>query len=113
MRFIIKARPAAGYMTLKNTGDKPVALTAASSPACGMLMLHLSKQEHGIDKMVQVDKATVPAHGSVTFAPGGYHLMCMQPKDTMRTGGSVPVTLTFEGGQTVTAQFPVKGPGGK
>lgn len=113
MRFIIKARPAAGYMTLRNNGDKPAILTAAASPACGMLMLHRSVRQNGIETMQHMSSITVPAHGNVSFAPGGNHLMCMQPQDTMRIGKSVPVTLTFADGSTVTAQFPVKGPGGK
>jgi copper(I)-binding protein len=35
----------------------------------------------------------------------------MNPK--MNVGDTVPVTLTFAGGEKVTAQFPVKGPGGQ
>ena len=31
----------------------------------------------------------------------------------MALGQSVPMTLKFSGGDTLTAQFPVKGPGGK
>ena len=111
MRFIIKARPAAGYFTLNNASGKPVELTGASSSACSMLMLHQSKQENGVEKMRMLDKVPVPAHGTVSFAPGGYHLMCMNPK--MGIGDNVPVTLTFAGGEKVTAQFPVKGPGGQ
>lgn len=112
MRFIIKARPAAGYMTLRNAGDQPATLTSASSPACGTLMLHQSKQVKGVDTMRHVTSIDVPAHGTVSFSPGSYHLMCMQPKD-MQAGESVPVTLSFADGGKVTAQFPVKGPGGK
>jgi periplasmic copper chaperone A len=111
LRLIIKDRPAAGYMTLRNTGDGPAMLTGASSPGCGMLMLHQSKQENGVEKMLHVPSITIAAHGTFNFAPGGYHLMCMQPQ--MQVGESVPVTLTFKNGQTVTAQFPVKGAGGK
>jgi hypothetical protein len=113
MRFIIKARPAAGYMTLRNDGDKAVTLIGATSPACGMLMLHKSKQEKGIEKMQHVTVVPVPPHGTVSFAPGDYHLMCMEPQAGMKVGASVPVTLKFKGGESVTAQFPVKGPGGK
>jgi hypothetical protein len=113
MRFIIKATPAAGYLTVRNDGDTAVALTGASSPACGMLMIHESKQEKGIEKMQHVASVPVPPHGKVTFAPGRYHLMCMQPQANMKVGATIPVTLKFKDGQTVTAQFPVKGPGGK
>src|SRR6187551_2303237 len=83
MRFIIKARPAAGYFTLRNNGDAAVELTGASSSACGMLMLHQSKQEKGVDRMMHVKSVSVPAHGTLAFAPGGYHLMCMSPTNAM------------------------------
>ncbi len=111
MRFIIKARPAAGYFTLHNATDGPLELTGASSSACGMIMLHQSKEVNGVEKMLPVKSIAVPAHGDVTFAPGGYHLMCMSPGSAMTVGASVPVTLKFADGQTVTAQFPVQGPG--
>ena len=113
MRFIIKARPASGYFTLKNDGDSAVELTGASSSACGMVMLHQTKSEGGVDKMMMVKSVKVPAHGSFSFAPGGYHLMCMKPKASMKLGANVPVVLKFADGKTVTASFPVKGPGGK
>ena len=113
MRFIIKARPAAGYFTLKNDGNSAVELTGASSSACGMLMLHQTKSENGIDRMTMVKSVKVPAHGSLSFAPGGYHLMCMQPQSSMAIGAKVPVILKFADGETVSAAFPVKGPGGK
>lgn len=113
MRFIIKARPAAGYFTLRNNGDKPIKLTGASSPACGMLMLHQSQEKSGMDHMMHVKSVSVPAHGSVEFSPGGYHLMCMSPTKAMAVGANVQVTLKFEDGAAATASFPVKGPGGK
>jgi periplasmic copper chaperone A len=113
LRFIIKARPAAGYFTLKNGGDKPVDLVSASSPACGMLMLHQSKEVNGVETMRPVKSVAVPAHGSLSFAPGGYHLMCMQPQPSMQAGSSAMVTLKFGDGQSLTQSFPVKGPGGK
>jgi copper(I)-binding protein len=113
MRFIIKARPAAGYFTLRNNSDTAKQLTGASSSACGMLMMHQSKQEDGVDKMLPVKSVAVPAHGLVEFAPGGYHLMCMSPTNAMAIGAQVPVTLRFSDGASVTASFPVKGPGGK
>jgi copper(I)-binding protein len=113
MRFIIRATPAAGYFTLKNDSDSAVELTGASSSACGMLMLHETKQVNGVEQMLMVKRIRVPAHGTFSFERGGYHLMCMQPQSSMQVGASVPVTLKFADGKTLTAQFPVKGPGGK
>lgn len=113
MRFIIKARPASGYFTLRNNGDAAVELTGASSSACGMLMLHQSKQEKGVDRMMHMKSVSVPAHGTLVFAPGGYHLMCMSPTNGMAIGANVQVTLRFADGTQVTSPFPVKGPSGK
>ena len=61
---------------------------------------------------MMVHSVTVPAHGSVAFAPGGYHLMCMAPSDAMKPGASVPVTLKFATGD-VTIDFAVKGATGE
>jgi hypothetical protein len=98
--------PAGGYFALRNAGTKPISLTGASSPACGMLMLHQSKTQSGVSSMEMIDGIDVPAGGTVQFAPGGYHLMCMQPR--MKPGTKVPVTLEFTGGAKLTADFAVK-----
>jgi periplasmic copper chaperone A len=50
---------------------------------------------------------------AVRFAPGGYHLMCMQPAAAMRPGKTVAVTLDFAGGETLSAPFPVRNATGK
>ena len=112
-RFITPTIPAAGYFTLSNSTATPQALVGASSSACGSLMLHQSVTKNGVEQMVMVPKVAVPAHGTLQFAPGGYHLMCMSPAAAMRPGQSVPVTLQFEGGASLSADFPVRGATGK
>ena len=109
LRSIIPSRPAGGYFTVKNDSDTDRKLVGASSPGCGMLMLHQSTT----GTMVMVRQVDVPAHGSAMFAPGGFHLMCMKPTDMIKPGKSVPVTLKFDGGGTLTADFPVRGATGK
>jgi periplasmic copper chaperone A len=112
-RFIMPSRPAAGYFTLTNSAATPATLTGASSAACGMLMLHKSVRKNGTESMVVVPSVAVPAHGALKFAPGGYHLMCMQPAAAMRPGKTVAVTLDFGGGGSLSASFPVKNAAGK
>jgi len=70
--------PSGGYFTLHNGSTKDLALTGASTSACGSLMLHKSEMKGGMSSMHHVDEVDVPAGGSIAFAPGGYHLMCMQ-----------------------------------
>src|SRR5262249_12027829 len=103
MQTTIPSRPAAGYFTLKNNGDVDRVLVGASSPGCESLMMHKSESVGGMEKMLMVDSVPVPAHQGVAFAVGGFHLMCMSPVESMKPGSSVPVTLTFDGGISLTS----------
>jgi copper(I)-binding protein len=113
MRMIVPSRPTAGYFTLRNSSNAPKSLTAASSPACKELMLHESLHKGGQEQMAMATQVTVPPHGSASFAPGGYHLMCMQPAPSVRPGAKVPVKLRFQDGGTLTEDFLVRGATGK
>ncbi|MGH7116601.1 MAG: copper chaperone PCu(A)C [Stellaceae bacterium] len=112
-RLVLPSLPAAGYFTLSNPTGEAHTLVGAASPACGMLMLHRSTSEGGQERMAMVQSVSVPAHGKVSFAPGGYHLMCTSPSPQMRPGRSVPVTLRFADGGSLTATFPVRNATGK
>lgn len=105
--------PAGGYFVLKNSGTKDLTLTGAQSAACGMLMLHKSTESSGMDMMSDVSSIDVAVGATVTFAPGGYHLMCMNPKSSLKPGADVPVTLQFSDGSTASATFAVKNARGK
>jgi copper(I)-binding protein len=105
--------PSGGYFTLRNGTAKDVILTGAATPACGSLMLHQSEMTGGMSSMHHVDEVDVPAGGSVAFAPGGYHLMCMQATSAITPGGNVPVTLMFKDGSKLTASFSVRNAAGK
>jgi copper(I)-binding protein len=105
--------PAGGYFKLHNGTSKPIMLKNADSPACGMLMLHRSMHTSGMEHMMPVGDLDVPAGGTLVFAPGGYHLMCMDPAPAMKAGAIVTVTLHFADGNTVTADFAVRGASGE
>jgi copper(I)-binding protein len=100
--------PAGGYFTLHNASQTAITLTGASSPGCGMLMLHKSDTMNGMASMEDVTSVPVPAGGFVAFAPGGYHLMCMNPTAAMKPGARVPVSLQFADGTRIVAAFAVK-----
>jgi periplasmic copper chaperone A len=113
IRALPPPTPAGGYFKLRNDGDSALTLTGASSPACGMLMLHKTETMSGMAHMEEVTDVDVPPHGSVVFAPGGYHLMCMDPRAAIKPGNTVPVTLDLSGGMIVTAPFDVRGATGQ
>jgi copper(I)-binding protein len=112
-RALPSGQPAGGYFTMKNGGTAAVELVAAETPACGMLMLHRTMSSGGTSRMDDVKSVSVPAGGIVSFAPGGYHLMCMDPGVAMTPGKTVPVTLVFSDAGKVHANFTVKNAAGK
>lgn len=105
--------PAGGYFTLRNNGSQRAVLTGAQSAACSMLMLHQSSTSGGTSSMAHVTAVDVPPGGSIAFAPNGYHLMCTEPKSEVKPGASVPVTLLFQSGEKLTANFAVRNAAGK
>ena len=113
MRALPAGLPAAGYFELHNGGGRTISLTGAASPACGMLMLHKSENAGGLGSMVDVSRVDVAPGGTVKFAPGGYHLMCMDPTAAIRPGANVAVTFHFADGSETTANFAVKNAQGK
>jgi hypothetical protein len=63
--------------------------------------------------MEMVDRVEIPAGGSLSFAPGGYHLMCMMPTADVSPGHRVAATLKFAGGVSLNLQFEVRDATGK
>ncbi len=110
IRALAPGIPAAGYFTLANQGDRAAKLVGAASPACGSLTLHRTMAMGAtMSTMQPVAALTVPPHGSVRFAPGGYHLMCEQAGAAVQPGRSIPVTFRFDDGRSVRSDFPVRG----
>ncbi|PLZ03462.1 copper transporter [Burkholderia sp. WAC0059] len=102
--------PSGGYFSVMNMSDDPIDLTGIKTDAFGMAMLHETRAKGSTSTMAMVKKATVPANGTLAFAPGGYHVMLEQPKQPLQIGTTVPLTFTFGDGEQVTAQCAVKGP---
>jgi periplasmic copper chaperone A len=113
IRALPPPAPSGGYFTLRNTGKLEISLIGAKSGACGMLMLHRSKEMGGMSSMEDVSSVPVPTGGEIRFMPGGYHLMCMDPTRAITPGASVPVTLQFSDKMEATANFTVKNAQGK
>lgn len=105
IRVLPGALPAGAYVTLENDGEQPVALRGASSTVYAEVMLHQSSREGGMSRMSMVDALNVPAHGKAELAPGGYHLMLMQPNAPVRPGDTVTLTLQFGDGSTLATDF--------
>ena len=97
-----------GYMVLVNHGKAADALVRIDSPAAREVQVHHSRMVDGMASMAPVTRLSVPAGGSVTFAPGGYHLMFVGLKRALNPGDTLPATLTFASGAKLQASFKVQ-----
>jgi hypothetical protein len=112
IRWLPANLPAAGYVTLRNIGDRPVTLIGASSPEYGAVMFHESRNQKGIDQMVALPSVRIAPHSQLSFAPAGYHIMLMQPTKAINPGDRVSLTLRFADGQSLQIRFAVRRPDG-
>jgi copper(I)-binding protein len=110
IRWLPNNLPAAGYVTLVNSSDKPIDLTDISSDDYQGAMLHQTVSNGSTQQMVMVDKLTVPAHGQVSIAPGGYHIMLEHAQRKVAPGDTVHLKLQFSDGETLDTPFAVKSP---
>ena len=109
LRVTIPSRPAAGFFTLKNSGNKTRTLIGATSPACKTAMLHQSKMVDGVMKMLHIADLPIQPGSTLNFAPGGYHIMCMHPSAGITSKKSVPMTLIFKNGEKLKTDMIVTG----
>ena len=105
-----KATVNAGYMTLLNASDEEVTLLKVESDAYNKIEVHEMVVVDGLMEMREVEDLSIPANGQIRFEPGGKHLMLMGPKEHLKTGQKVDMTLMFKSGkkQTVSIQVAAK-----
>lgn len=87
----------AAFGVLENSSDHDITVTAGSSPASPMIELH-----EVVDSVMRpVDGGfVIPAGGTLTLEPGGYHIMFMDVPSPILAGDDVDVTLTLGDGST-------------
>ena len=108
VRWLPAGLPAAGYLTLENTGAQAASLERASSPDFGDVSIHRSVRQGSDVQMMPVKSIMLPPHATVQFEPNGYHLMLMQPSDRLATATHVPITLFFSDGSSLVASFEIR-----
>ncbi len=94
---------AAGFLLVGNTGGADT-LTSVTSDLAARVTLHTTQG----GTMRQRDSFPVPAHGTLSFARGGNHLMFEQLTHKPKVGDTVPLELHFRRSGTVDIQVPVK-----
>lgn len=106
------AKVGGGYLTIENKGATPDKLIGGSSSAAAVVEVHEMSMNNGVMTMRAMKGGlSIPPGQSVTLAPGGYHLMLMGLKASLKKGDKVPVTLAFEKAGQVEVTFDIQGIG--
>jgi hypothetical protein len=98
----------AGYLELRNTTSRPQVLVAASSTGFESVMMHRTMVKDGMAGMEHLSQIELAPNVSLIFAPGGNHLMLMNPKRALRAGDAVVIKLEFRGGLVLPVPFAVR-----
>ncbi|MES2861006.1 MAG: copper chaperone PCu(A)C [Pseudomonadota bacterium] len=82
------------YLTL--TAPAADTLVSISTPLAALAQVHESRMESNMMMMRELETGLpMPAGQAVSLAPGGNHVMLMGVKEPLKTGDTVPLTLTF------------------
>jgi copper(I)-binding protein len=95
-------------VTLTNTGDKPVTLVGAASSFFRDVSIHRSIDRGGSMGMEPVTGIKIEPHSRLEFASTGYHLMLMQPTESLEAKREVSITLRFADGTSLAVRFEVR-----
>lgn len=96
----------AGFMTVTNRGKAADALKTVESPASRKVEIHHSSVVNGVMSMKHLETGlALPPGQTVTFGPGGYHLMFIGLAKPLKGGDKLPATLVFQSGARLKVEF--------
>jgi len=105
------AQNGAFYVTITNNTGEDDALQAVQTAACGAVELHQTAVgENGVMQMRPVAGQTVPipAGETVSLAPGGLHVMCLDVAEPLVLGREIPLNLVFAAAGEITARAEIR-----
>ena len=107
----VPGNPAAAYFTLKG-GAKDETLTMVAAPGVARAEMHESmKSGGGMTSMAPIKLVAVRAGDTVTFAPGGKHVMLFGVKPQVQPGTTTLLSFSLGSGQKLMVQARVVGAG--
>jgi len=103
----VAGNPAAAYFDLANASDSPTSLAYVHIDGAGKAELHETKG----GSMAPLNWVQLDAGTTVSFAPGGKHVMAFDLDKTLKAGGSTEMTLVFSEGDKLSAPLRIEAPG--
>jgi copper(I)-binding protein len=107
----VPGRPGAGYFDYRVEGDRG-ALLSVTSPQAGRVEMHETVMSGHTSEMRPIDRIAVRDGETLSFTPGGRHLMVHDLARTVAAGDLIDLILHFERGEPVTIRATLQPVGG-
>lgn len=102
------AKVLACYLTIENHSKAAVMLESAASDDFGAIEIHASEMHDGMMHMRKEHHLHIGADSSLKLEPGGYHLMLMDKKRTLKAGDHVDIELRFSNDESMHIEAEVR-----
>ena len=97
----------AGYMTIHNPQSKAVSIVSLRSDAFASIEIHQTIEQDGMMSMEQVPSLKIEPNSSVQLAPGGLHLMMMNPSEPTQPGDQLEIVIVLDDGSEQRVEMQV------
>ena len=98
----------AGYMTIRNAQANAISIVAIRSDAFASVEIHQTIAEDGMMRMEPVPTLVIDPDSTVKLAPGGLHLMMMNPTEPTKPGDVLQIVIELGDGSTQSLNMTVK-----
>lgn len=98
----------AAYFAINNATSQPDLLLSANCDLAAATEIHMSRmREDGTMEMRPQENVPVPSGGSVTFEPGGLHVMLVDLQQDLQPGDAFDLQLAFQNAGEISVQVEV------
>lgn len=95
-------------MNITNTMEKDDTLLSVDTDDFETVEFHNMFEENGVMKMEPMDSVVIKGGQSVSFTPGGMHIMLINNKREIKAGEKIQLNLHFENAGLIKLTSPVK-----
>ena len=98
----------AGYMTIHNAQTHAISIIAIRSDAFASVGIHRTIKQDGMMRMEPVPTWSIEPESTVQLAPGGLHLMMINPTEPTKPGDTLKIEIELDDGSTQSLNMTVK-----
>jgi hypothetical protein len=108
LRPAAKGMNSAMYFKIVNNSSKPDTLYKAASSTAELVQIHETFKKNGLMGMREVKFIVIKPHSTLTFKPGGYHVMFIKLKKDFKVKSKEQAELYFKGAGKIDIKAVVK-----